>query len=23
TRTLDALCAYFDCKIEEIITYKK
>ncbi|ASM54354.1 putative transcriptional regulator [Pseudoalteromonas nigrifaciens] len=23
TRTLDALCAYFDCKIEEIITYEK
>ena len=23
TRTLDSLCAYFDCKIEEIIIYKK
>ncbi|MFY8327611.1 helix-turn-helix domain-containing protein [Pseudoalteromonas sp. ZZD1] len=20
---MDALCAYFDCKIEEIITYEK
>ncbi|PKH93655.1 MULTISPECIES: helix-turn-helix transcriptional regulator [unclassified Pseudoalteromonas] len=23
TRTLDALCEYFDCKIEEIITHEK
>ncbi|MBD0411209.1 helix-turn-helix domain-containing protein [Pseudoalteromonas distincta] len=23
TRTLDALCEYFDCKIEEIIMHKK
>ncbi|MGS0535902.1 helix-turn-helix domain-containing protein [Pseudoalteromonas sp. SaAl2] len=23
TRILDALCEYFDCKIEEIITYGK
>ncbi|MCQ8876541.1 helix-turn-helix transcriptional regulator [Pseudoalteromonas shioyasakiensis] len=22
TKTLDALCNYFDCKIEDIITYK-
>lgn len=23
TRTLDALCTYFDCKIEDLITFKK
>ncbi|WP_209326931.1 helix-turn-helix domain-containing protein [Pseudoalteromonas sp. PA2MD11] len=22
TRTLDALCTYFDCKIEDLITYQ-
>ena len=23
TKTLDALCQYFDCRIEDLVTYKK